>query len=59
MLDGEDALKVHVNSKHSDQFNKIPCKNCDYSAKDIEILKSHNFFHHKMILVGQEFIPIK
>ena len=58
-LDDDKALKEHVNSIHSDQFNEIPCEFCDYSAKNLDILKCHTYFHHNMLFVGQKFIPIK
>ena len=58
-LDDDKALKEHVNSIHSDQFNQIPCEFCDYSAKNLDILKCHTYFHHNMLFVGQKFIPIK
>ena len=38
-LDDDKALKEHVDSIHSDQFNEIPCEFCDYSAKNLDILK--------------------
>ena len=48
---GKTALKIHIESKHSNVLSKFDCKNCDYICEDKYTLEQHQLSHHKIISV--------
>ena len=47
-------FKININAKDWDNLSNFICKQCQYLAKDIATLKSHQLFNHQFVKVGQK-----